>query len=48
MTKPTLSDKDWQDYDSSIQYIESLDLQTKEDVDNAIRFLKSDLIDIDL
>lgn len=48
MTKPTLSDKDWQDYDLSIQYIESLNLQTKEDVDNALRSLKSDLKDINL
>lgn len=48
MTKPTLSDKDWQDYDLSIQYIESLSLRTIEDFDNALRSLKSDLRDIEL
>ena len=48
MTKPTLSDKDWQDYDLFIQYIESLNLQTKKDVDDTLRTLKSELKDINL
>jgi hypothetical protein len=48
MTKPTLTDKDWQDYDLLIQYLESLNLRSKEDVDNALRSLKSELKDINL
>jgi hypothetical protein len=48
MTKPTLNDKDWQDYDSSIQYLQSLNLQTEEEVEDVLRSLKSELKDINL
>ncbi len=48
MTNPNLTDADWQDYNSSVKYIEFLNLRTIEDFDSALRSLKSDLRDIDL
>lgn len=48
MTKLNLTDATWRDYDTSVQYIESLNLQNKDDVDTLLCSLKGELKDINL
>ena len=48
MIQSSLTDAAWRDCDASIQYINSLELRSKDDADATLRSLKAELKDINL